>query len=48
MQYNTDKDKIRIRMYGRNVQNLLAQAHHIADREERSDISNACVQSFDL
>ncbi len=36
MQYNTDKDKIRIRMYGRNVQNLLAQAHNIADREERS------------
>lgn len=33
--YNTQKDKLRIREYGRNTQNLIHKAKEIQDREER-------------
>ena len=36
MQYNSQKDQLKMREYGRNVQNLIAYAKTVEDREELS------------
>ena len=44
MQYNSQKDQLKMREYGRNVQNLIAYAKTVEDREERNAVVNSLVR----
>jgi hypothetical protein len=46
MQYNTSKDKLVIREYGRNVQELIRYACTIEDRNERQRVANYIIEAM--
>ncbi len=44
MEYNTARGKLLLPEYGRNVQNMIAHAMEIADREERNRAAQAIIE----
>ncbi len=44
MEYNTTRNKLILPEYGRNVQNMIAHAMEIADREERNRAARAIIE----
>lgn len=44
MQYNTSRGKLLLPEYGRNVQNMIAHAMEIEDREERNRAAQAIIE----
>lgn len=44
MDYNTEREPMRIAEYGRTIQKLVAQAKAIADREERNKAARAIIK----
>ncbi len=44
MEYNTQKEKLFLREYGRNIQLLVQHAIGIKDREERTRVANVIVE----
>ncbi len=44
MQYNTTRGRLLLPEYGRNVQNMIAHAMEIADREERNRAAQAIIE----
>lgn len=48
LDYNTQRDHLKLREYGRNVQNLVAHLQSITDKEERSKKANTLVELMKL
>ena len=44
MEYNTDRDRISIREYGRNIQKMIDYCIAIEDREQRNLTAHAIVK----
>jgi len=44
MEYNTTRNKLLLPEYGRNVQNMIAHAMSVADREERNRAAQAIIE----
>ena len=44
MNYNTSKEKLIIREYGRNIQNLVKQCIAVKDREKRNQLAYAIIE----
>ena len=44
MEYNTTRGKLILPEYGRNVQNMIAHAMEIADRDERNRAAQAIIE----
>lgn len=48
MEYNTSRDHLMIREYGRHVQNLIAYAKQIEDKEQRQEMVEGIIQLMGL
>jgi hypothetical protein len=48
MEYNTRRDKLKIKEYGRNVQKLIEDAAKIEDKEKRNNTAKAIVRLMDM
>ncbi len=48
LEYNTQRVNLKLREYGRNVQNLVARLRTIEDKEERSKKANTLVELMKL
>ncbi|MEM6807004.1 MAG: DUF4290 domain-containing protein, partial [Bacteroidota bacterium] len=48
LEYNTQRDNLKLREYGRNVQNLVAHLSSIEDKEERSKKADTLVELMKL
>lgn len=48
MEYNTQREKLKIADYGRNVAKLIEQCKHIDDRTERTNMANTIVDVMAL
>ena len=48
LDYNTQRNNLKLREYGRNVQNLVAHLKGIEDKEERSKKANTLVELMKL
>ncbi len=44
MEYNTTRNKLLLPEYGRNVQNMIAHAMELADRDERNKAAKAIIE----
>ena len=48
LEYNTSRNKLIIREYGRNIQKMIEDAVKIEDREKRNEAAKAIVKAMSL
>lgn len=46
LEYNTSRNKLIIREYGRHIQKMIAQAVQIEDREKRNEVAKAIIKAM--
>lgn len=48
MEYNTQREQLKITDYGRNVAKMIAYAKTLADREERNKMAHTIIDTMAL